>query len=1044
MLRSGAADGGAPSHTFHPFSKKDEDDLVRVISTKPRHVLKHVRQLVWRSRKKELHFRNTVTQLMIVLQDFLRKEQIEPEHASAIMEGVLEECVKLSQHDMAHLLFRAFLRFRKYGCQITIDALRHLFESYKGTDSTELMNQLAQEMSYDFDLRAFCIAAYLFAGNIREADKLRAEVPISEMTPLDIVAIVEGYDSQGMRDKSFELLESLTELQCKGEDLLPIYKSIFRICFKRDDWEGMEAALELSTQQEVPLDQMVFSNILRLKMKHVRNVEEVAQVETDLRQRHGYVPDITGNSILISAYARLAHFGDKGSEEVMLAKVDTLVSSIEARLQQGEADMDITGAHLRAVIRGYGAAGKPELMKKAWPRLQAKGISDSTKVYNELIKWYALMGNVKDVLATKEEMEREHVQSDASTYSWALRALGKWYPRHVESLYDEILDRKIKVDLPLYTTLVGTFGDIGRMDMVAKLEEEVREREASGIVQVNPVYFAVLIRIHARNVKKVQELQEQCKERGYLEHEHVLTVLLHAYSISEEGRPLMKTLLNSLSDWSTETYNVLLNMYGKANDGDTVKKLLAKMRHEGVEMNEVTFGTLVTTFGRMRDTEKVKEIVELLKEKEGTVSSHFYSVLASTLSRAGDVQGVNDAWEDLLASKLVPDTEVYNQFLALYGKHHNVAKMQSVMETMMKQIPPNPVTATTVLDMLGKSGRIAEMEALFEDMKNSPDAQPTSVTYHQVLNAYAKSGDVGKMERLHDEMMALQIPESSVTFNILADGYGRAKRFEQLEDLLRRRAKKGVEMDELGYCVLVTSYGKVRALGEVTKLAASLRSQFAHLISRKVAWALVDAFCRCKEYTAMKEWAREVLALSETADKLSAEHRKQKRAERKKNAKLASEAAKADEEDEDDEGKEKDASAEKVESSPVEEEEVEDVSGTSVEAAKMALISYYCRAGLLDLVDQLQDEIENLHGSELSYTALNSLARGYASAGKFDRCVGILHQMRDRNLVPDSSTALALSSAFLKAGLHEQAQQIVQWRRQFAKASEEYNPDPSV
>eukprot|EP00657_Telonema_sp_P-1_P011995 TRINITY_DN801_c0_g1_i1.p2 TRINITY_DN801_c0_g1~~TRINITY_DN801_c0_g1_i1.p2 ORF type:complete len:111 (-),score=21.58 TRINITY_DN801_c0_g1_i1:145-477(-) len=110
----------------------------------------------------------------------------------------------------------------------------------------------------------------------------------------------------------------------------------------------------------------------------------------------------------------------------------------------------------------------------------------------------------------------------------------------------------------------------------------------------------------------------------------------------------------------------------------------------------------------------------------------------------------------------------------------------------------------------------------------------------------------------------------------------------------------------------------------------------------------------------------------------------------------------------------------------------------------MALISYYCRAGLLDLVDQLQDEIENLHSSELSYTALNSLARGYATAQKFDRCVGILHQMRDRNLVPDSSTALALSSAFLKAGLHEQAQQIVQWRRQFAKESEEYNPDPSV
>jgi len=40
---------------------------------------------------------------------------------------------------------------------------------------------------------------------------------------------------------------------------------------------------------------------------------------------------------------------------------------------------------------------------------------------------------------------------------------------------------------------------------------------------------------------------------------------------------------------------------------------------------------------------------------------------------------------------------------------------------------------------------------------------------------------------------------------------------------------------------------------------------------------------------------------------------------------------------------------------------------------------------------------------------MNALAKGYARAGRFDKCVEVLHKMRDRNLVPDASTALALS-----------------------------------
>lgn len=69
----------------------------------------------------------------------------------------------------------------------------------------------------------------------------------------------------------------------------------------------------------------------------------------------------------------------------------------------------------------------------------------------------------------------------------------------------------------------------------------------------------------------------------------------------------------------------------------------------------------------------------------------------------------------------------------------------------------------------------------------------------------------------------------------------------------------------------------------------------------------------------------------------------------------------------------------------------------------------------------------------LGYNVINSVARGYARAGRLDKSVQYLHKLRDRNWVPDASTALSLSTAFLKAGLHDQARQIIEWRRQYTK-----------
>ncbi|KAK7199258.1 kinetoplast polyadenylation/uridylation factor 1 [Novymonas esmeraldas] len=958
---------------FHPFSQKDEDDLLQVVKTKPRHVLRHVRQQVWRSRKRELQFRNTVTHLMIILQEFLRKQLIEPAYASQIMEGILEECVKYGQHDMAHLLFRAFLRFRKYGCVMTVHSIRCLFESYRNTDSSELMLQLAQEMKDVAELRPLCIAAYLFASHEADAEALRDGSLPTEWGSDDAVALISGYEKLKRADKLLEILDAVPSMATAAVKA-DVCAALLHAFYKLDNDDAFTRTLQMALEQKVPLSADVCATALRHKMRRVTSMEEISAIEDELKEL-GYVPDATCNSIVITAYARLLHFGDRGGEELMVAKVDTLLSSIESRLKQGDPDMDISAAHIRAVIRGYGAAGRADAIKDAWQRMQFRPLTNDVRIYNELFKWFALMGNVKDVLAMKREMEGAAVSPDAVTYTWLFRALGKYYPRHVEEYYTELQERRVRADVHLYTTLLGIFGDLGQMDTVEAILAELRKREQAGTIQLTPITFAVLIRIFASDLDRAKSLYAEAQQRNLSDHAHVQTSMLHALAVHKDSSATdVDDFVKTLPTWSTDVYNVLLHMYGRRMDRARFDATLEKMKAESAEMNDVTFGTLITAFARWGEGERVDEVIGLLKAHDGEISATFYSVLASSLHRMGNEAGVENAWQDLLASRLFPNTEVYNQFLSLYSRQNNVTKMQGVLDSMMKQVPPNPVTATTVLDMLGKSGRMSEMESLFDDMKSTADTAPTSVTFHQVMNAYAKSGDVVKMEKVHEEFLEKGYTENNVTFNILMDGHGRARGYEQMEELREKRRAAGIAMDDITYCIMIAAYGRSRLEKDVQRLFDEVTAdEHRATLTKRVVWSSIDAFCRCNSTTGVER----CIALLRT------------------------------------------------------------LSGDALSPTDYCgLIPYHCRMGQMEKVEEV---VQLLHdkgdGAALTYNALNAIARGYARAGRFDKTVETLHQLRDRNWVPDAATALQLSGAFLKAGLHEQAQQIIEWRRQYAKAA---------
>lgn len=70
---------------YRPFSSEDELHLASVLSSKPRHVARHIRQSMLHSRRRIAQFRNSVTYLMILLQSRLQRREINPDDATVIV-----------------------------------------------------------------------------------------------------------------------------------------------------------------------------------------------------------------------------------------------------------------------------------------------------------------------------------------------------------------------------------------------------------------------------------------------------------------------------------------------------------------------------------------------------------------------------------------------------------------------------------------------------------------------------------------------------------------------------------------------------------------------------------------------------------------------------------------------------------------------------------------------------------------------------------------------------------------------------------------------
>lgn len=962
---------------FQPFSESDELELVKVLSTKPKHVARRIRLMAQSNRRKVAQFRNTVTYLMILMQTKLQKKELTPDDATIVLEGVLRECVHMKQSDMAHLLFRAALRFRKYGMRISPAAVQHLFEAYKGIGAKELLKTLADEMKADEELRPLAMLAYAYASHATEALELRHAIG-AKITAIDLSSLVVGLFLVGANEAAMEVVNQAfggegvaappqASSSSASMGLTPTevgsvasagLVALDKVPLRQATIDLFDAIYKQCLDRGLPLTDAAVGAVCKRRLRNAASVSDVYESERAIKAELQISElGMTASTIVIAKLSDLVARGYSLSDDAMLVKIQHLQAIVEGRAAAGDFD-SVEPVHLYSLFKGYGVLGKVEEMTAVANFIKEHNGQMDTRMYDEMIRWHAHHQNVKEVLAVKTEMEEKNIPHTSMTYVNIFNVLYKFYPHLIKRYYDEMRQKGIHIDPLLYARVLKTFADVDEKDFVAAIYAEMKAKEVQGMTTFHVKAIQPLLKSFANDPAKADEVIADAGRRGYLTHPTVQAAVIRHYSRLNRHDDIAR-LVGSIPGKTIQLYCALLNHRVKVNDKDGFIELFAEMRRSGVSLNSLVYLTAIKAFSKWRDSARVTMIIDEARAANVLHDDKFLVAIFEAFSVLNDVEAMDKTWQELRHSTLPISMTSYNRLLDLYQRRNNIERMQEILAHMMERIPANPVTTTTVIDMLGKMGKLSEMESLLDEMAKSEEVAPTQVTYHQAMAAYAKSGDVHKMEEMRSRLVGAGHKENHITFNILVDGYGRAKRFEHIADLLHERKSKGIAMDEIGYITLLNIYSRARMGEELHNVVDQLLQSKAPLSSRVIS-SLATAFSFIGDEAKVDHYVGMLLSSQNGARQRDVEN----------------------------------------------------------------VFLIYSRMRNTTKMRELLGTVKS--PSEFVF---NTCVAAFAKAGDHAAVADLLQQMDERKMSLHTNTSITLSSLLLKAGKVELAQAVLKWKR---------------
>ncbi|KAL3537476.1 hypothetical protein ACH5RR_000842 [Cinchona calisaya] len=343
----------------------------------------------------------------------------------------------------------------------------------------------------------------------------------------------------------------------------------------------------------------------------------------------------------------------------------------------------------------------------------------------------------------------------------------------------------------------------------------------------------------------------------------------------------------------------------------------------------------------------------------------------------------------------VPKGQTYAKLLVMLGKCRQPNQASLLFEIMESDgLQPTIDVYTALVGVYGFSGLFDKAFRTVDEMKSVSDCKPDVYTYSILIKCCAKQHRFDMIGQILAEMSYLGIQCSTVTYNTVIDGYGKAGLFELMENTLTnmiesgtclpdiftfnsvigafgnsRQIEKveswfdqfqlmGIKPDVMTFNILIKSYGKVGMYEKMGSVLDFMKKRFysATIVTYNI---VIETFGKAGNIEKMEDYFLKMKHLGMKPNSTTF----------------------------------------------------------------CSLVSAYSTSGLLNKVDSVMRQVEN-SDVVLDTPFFNCVISAYGRAGNVEKMVELFLAMGDRKCKPDNITFASMIQAYQAQGMTEAAKEL--------------------
>jgi pentatricopeptide repeat protein len=394
---------------------------------------------------------------------------------------------------------------------------------------------------------------------------------------------------------------------------------------------------------------------------------------------------------------------------------DTLVSSlVEASVRVGRADLSVPflrkqrssrrfvakTAHVYAsIIRAYGMAQDMEGAWGVWNEMREQNIAPISVTLGCMVEAAATNGDIEGGYTLVQEMLRDaNTAPLVNAVMFGSIAKGFSHKKQFDrvwQIYDEMLERKLKLSIVTFNTLIDACSRSGDLTRIPSL---LKEMNAQGIQMGMATYGAIV--------------------KGYCQANR----LDEAFALVEDMK------CNTEFQPDEIIFNVLLDGCARQGLYERGMNVLQSMDEAGVRPTNYTLSVVVKLANRGRQLEKAFELCEQLSKEHGfRLNVHVFDNLVQACIAYRDVPRAIGVFERMLREKVRPDVRTYSLLLRACIEHHRLTDVAGLVRAAtglpgtLAQL--SEFSASAMQPQGGLPGDLVS-ETLWGIMGQGPNARP--------------------------------------------------------------------------------------------------------------------------------------------------------------------------------------------------------------------------------------------------------------------------------------------------------------------------------